>query len=183
VLANHPFDELELLRLQPLEYDDSGRTIGRWPGLGDVAPLVEGTALAVSAWRDGIVGPGLTIPYEVIAPPSLHWLGGPDPQWSGPGGVVFITMDGSVGDPLPGGLRALMAFTEDVVTWRIVDLVAGKATGSPSTGIIGRSASTVGSTKRRSPGCPQRRSRIGRPNSRSTSSGGPPSWEIRRLGI
>lgn len=129
--VTHPFDQLELLRLQPFEYDDSGGTIGRWPGPGDVAPLVNGAALAVSAWRDGMVGPGLTIPYEVVAPPSLHWLGQPDPLWSGPGGVVFITMDGSVGDPLPGGLRAFMAFTEDVVTWRIVDLVGWEGDRQP----------------------------------------------------
>ena len=32
-------------------------------------------------------------------------------------------MDSEVGDPLPGGLRAFIALTEDVVTWRIVNLV------------------------------------------------------------
>lgn len=126
-----PFDELELMRLQVLKYDDSGRAIGRSLGPGDVAPLVNGVALAVSAWRDGVVGPGLTIPYEVVAPPFRHWLGQPDPAWSGRGGVVFITMDGAVGDPLPDGLRAFMTFTGDLVTWRLVNIVGWEADRQP----------------------------------------------------
>lgn len=99
-------------------------------GPGDVATLVNGEGLAANAWRDGVLSPGLAIPYEVVAPPSRHWLGEPDPAWSGPGGVVFITMDSEVGDPLPGGLRAVMEFTDDVATWRVVNVVAWKA-GQP----------------------------------------------------
>ena len=128
---SHPFDELELMRLHALEYDNSGRPLGRLPGAGAVAPLVNGAALAVNAWRDNVAAPPLAIPYEVVAPPSRHWLGQPDPQWSGPGGVFFITMDSEVGDPLPGGLRAFMAFNEDLVTWRIVNLVGWQSDRLP----------------------------------------------------
>ena len=126
-----PFDELELMRLQALEYDDDGRPLGRAPGPGLVAPIVNGMPLAVTAWRDGVVGPGLAIPYEVVAPPSRHWLGEPDAAWSGPGGVVFLTMHSEVGDPLPGGLRAFVAFTGDSVTWRLVNLDGWQADGRP----------------------------------------------------
>jgi hypothetical protein len=119
------------MRLQVLEYDDDNRPIGRCPGPGRVAPLVNGTALAVVAWRDGLVGPSLAIPYEVVAPPSGHWLGGPDPAWSGPGGVVLLTMDSEVNDPLPGGLRAFMTFTEDLVTWRLVNRRGSQPDGQP----------------------------------------------------
>ena len=126
-----PFDDFELIRLQGLQYDDSGRPLRRCPGPGAVATLVNGEALAANAWREGLVGPGLAIPYEVVAPPSQHWLGEPDSSWCGPGGVVFVTMDSEVGDPLPGGLRAFMEFTDDVVTWNVVNLVGWETGRSP----------------------------------------------------
>ena len=128
---SEPLDELELMRLQVLEYDDDGRPIRRCPGPGFVAPIVNGMALAVNGWRDGVVGAGLAIPYEAVAPPSQHWLGQPDPAWSGPGGVVFLTMDSEVGHPLPGGLRAFLTFTGDLVTWRLVNIVGWQADHQP----------------------------------------------------
>jgi hypothetical protein len=131
VESSELLDEFRLMRLQGLEYDDSGQPVGRCPGSGEVAPVVNGEALAVRAWRDGVMGPSLAIPYEVIAPPSRHWLGEPNPKWSGPGGVVFVTMDSEVGDPLPGGLRAQMEFIVDVVTWNVVNLVGWTASRLP----------------------------------------------------
>jgi hypothetical protein len=44
---------------------------------------------------------------------------------------MFLTMDSQVGDPLPGGVRAFMAFTGDSVTWRLVNLGGRQEDGRP----------------------------------------------------
>ena len=142
---------------------------------------MNGTALAVNAWRDGVVGPGLAIPYEVVAPPSRHWLGQPDPAWSGRGGVVFITMDREVGDPLPGGLRALMAFTGNLVTWRLVNPVGWNAHRQ----LVHRDYRTFHFDRARYEaqiaGLPSAPVHDWSANSPSTSSGGPPWTESRKV--
>ena len=88
-----------------------------------VAPIVDGVALGVLAWRENVQTPSLGIPYAVVAPPSRHWSGEPVEEWTGKGGVVFLTMDCEVVDPLPGGLRAFMDFGVEDVTWRVVSLI------------------------------------------------------------
>jgi len=123
------YNVLELMRLRSMPTDDQAPPMPTSLGNEYVAPLVDGDPLAVLAWRDGVSSPSLAIPYDIVAPPSRHWLGEPLREWSGEGGVIFLTMDSEVADPLPGGLRAFIDFDTETVTWRVVSLMSGRAHG------------------------------------------------------
>lgn len=116
-----PANRLTLLRLHthPSTTTEHGYLIPSWPGHDYVAPLVDGESVGGMCCRHGGATPSLAIPYELVAPPSRHWLGEPDPRWVSEDGAVFLTMDSQVEDPLPDGIRAVITLTDKQVTWDI----------------------------------------------------------------
>lgn len=60
---------------------------------------------------DGV--PGLSP--DLLTPPSLHWLGNPDPRWSESGRAVVL--DCGCGQWECGGVLARIEVRPDVITW------------------------------------------------------------------